>query len=126
MPLEIISTPNAPQALGPYSQAVFVNETMYLAGQISIDPLTGQIVDGGIEMETRQVLENIKAVLATKNMTLQNVVRCEVYLTDMSEFTKMNEVYAQYFDQHKPARATVGVSAIAKNAKIEITATAVK
>jgi 2-iminobutanoate/2-iminopropanoate deaminase len=123
--MQILSTLNAPTALGPYSQAVFVNDTMYLAGQIAINPITGNIQEGDIKAQTRQVMDNIKAVLSTKNMTLDNVVRCEVYLLDMDDFGEMNEVYAEYFGEHKPARATVQVSGIAKNSKVEITATAV-
>lgn len=124
-PQEIISTPNAPTALGPYSQAIFCNNIMYLAGQIPLDPITSELVNGDIQAQTKQVFENIKAVLNTKQMTLSNVIKCEVYLIDLDDFAEMNEVYAQCFGDHKPARTTVQVSKLPKGAKIEITTVAI-
>ena len=120
-----ITTPNAPAALGPYSQAIFCNDTMYLAGQIPMNPVTLEIIGIDIQTQTKQVFENIIAVLGTKDMTLDNVVRCEVYLTDIEDFAQMNKIYAEYFGDHKPARTTVEISKLPKNSKIEITATAI-
>ncbi len=98
---------------------------MYLAGQIPLDPITSELVNGDIQAQTKQVFENIKAVLNTKQMTLSNVIKCEVYLIDLDDFAEMNEVYAQCFGDHKPARTTVQVSKLPKGAKIEITTVAI-
>lgn len=126
IPTKKIESGNAPAAIGPYSQAIRINNTLYLSGQIGIDPKTGQLAEGGIQAQTRQTLENIKAVLFAAELNLTTVVKTEVYLTDMNDFQKMNEVYATYFAEPYPARVTVAVKQLPKNAIVEIAATAVK
>jgi 2-iminobutanoate/2-iminopropanoate deaminase len=121
-----ISTANAPAAIGPYSQAVEVKGFVYLSGQLGIDSKAGALVDGGITAETKEVLENMKAVLIAAGCDLTKVVSTTVYLADMDDFAKMNEVYAGYFIEPFPARATVAVKQLPKNAKVEISAVAVK
>lgn len=121
-----ISTANAPAAIGPYSQAVEIKDFVYLSGQLGIDSNSGKIVAGGIAAETKQVLENIKAVLIAAGGDLTKVVSTTVYLADMDDFAKMNEVYAGYFIEPFPARATVAVKQLPKNARVEISAVAVK
>lgn len=121
-----ISTQNAPAAIGPYSQAVEAKGFVYLSGQLGIDSKAGALVAGGIIAETKQVLENIKAVLIAAGSDLSKVVSTTVYLADMDDFAKMNEVYAGYFTEPFPARATVAVKGLPKNAKVEISAVAVK
>jgi 2-iminobutanoate/2-iminopropanoate deaminase len=123
---QVIVTDNAPKAIGPYSQAVRTGNTLYLSGQLAIDPATGELVKGGIETETRQVLENLKAVLEAAGYSLENVVSCQVFLADMDDFTAMNKVYAGYFPRQPPARATVGVAELPRDARIEISAIAVR
>jgi 2-iminobutanoate/2-iminopropanoate deaminase len=116
-----ISTPDAPKAIGPYSQAIQAGNMLFLAGQIAIDPKTQQFnADASIEDQTRQTLENLKAVLAANGMTMRNVVSTSVFMKDLNEFGKMNAVYATYFKEAPPARATVQVAALPKDAKIEI------
>src|SRR5579862_1777933 len=105
--MKIISTPNAPAAIGPYSQAVVSNGFAFVSGQIPLDPATGKIVDGDIAAQTERVLENLKAVLGACGASLAKVVKTTVYVTDMREFAKMNEVYARHFPENPPARATV-------------------
>lgn len=120
-----IKTENAPVAIGPYSQAIVAGDTIYLSGQIGIEPKSGKLVDGGIAGETEQVLENIKAVLLAAGSDITKVVSTAVYLADMDDFAKMNEVYAKFFKEPYPARATVAVKSLPKNAKVEISAIAV-
>lgn len=126
IPTRKVTTGNAPAAIGPYSQAIRAGNTIYLSGQIGLSPQTGKLVEGGIEAETRQALENIKAVLFAAGFTLASAVKTEVYLTDMSDFSKMNDIYASYFAEPFPARVTVAVKAMPKDARIEISVTAVK
>jgi 2-iminobutanoate/2-iminopropanoate deaminase len=122
----VIATPNAPAAIGPYSQAVRVGKTVYLSGQIAIDPKSNQaMADASIEDQTRRVLENLKAVLAADGLTMEDIVSTTVFLKDVSEFAKMNEVYATYFKNAPPARATVEVAHLPRDMKIEISAIAV-
>jgi 2-iminobutanoate/2-iminopropanoate deaminase len=123
---QVIVTDNAPKAIGPYSQAVRAGDTLYVSGQLAIDPATGEIVKGGIEAETHQALQNLKAVLEAAGYSLENVVSCQVFLSDMDHFTAMNKVYAGYFPRQPPARATVEVAALPKDARIEISAVAVR
>ena len=118
--MKIISTLNAPAAIGPYSQAVVSNGFAFLSGQIPLDPATGQIVDGDITAQTMRVLENIKAVLEGSGSSLNRVVKTTVYLTDMREFAKMNEVYAGYFPQDAPARATIEAARLPRDVRVEI------
>jgi 2-iminobutanoate/2-iminopropanoate deaminase len=123
---KVISTPAAPAAIGPYSQAIRAGKTLYLAGQIAIDPKTNQVMsDGSIEEQTRRVLDNLSAVLAADGLTMDHVVSTTVFLKDVNEFAKMNEVYATYFKKAPPARATVEVARLPRDAKIEISAIAV-
>jgi 2-iminobutanoate/2-iminopropanoate deaminase len=104
---EVISTPNAPEAIGPYSQAIRVGDTLWLAGQIALDPETNQLIeDASIEAQTRQVLDNLQAVLEAAGMSLDDVVSTSVFLADLDQFGAMNEVYATYFTEAPPARAT--------------------
>jgi 2-iminobutanoate/2-iminopropanoate deaminase len=118
--MKIISTLNAPAAIGPYSQAVVSNGFAFLSGQIPLDPATGQIVEGDITAQTMRVLENIKAVLEGSGSSLNRVVKTTVYLTDMREFAKMNEVYAGYFPQDAPARATIEAARLPRDVRVEI------
>jgi 2-iminobutanoate/2-iminopropanoate deaminase len=123
----VIASPNAPAAIGPYSQAIKVGKTVYLSGQIAIDPKTKQLVaSASIEYQTRQVLENLKAVLAADGLTMDNVVSTTVFLKDLNEFGKMNEVYGAFFKSEPPARTTAEVARLPRDAKIEISAVAVR
>lgn len=123
--LEVVSSPDAPEAIGPYSQAIRVGHTVYLAGQIGLDPRTGEMVEGGIEAETRQVMANLEAVLAAAGLGFQHVAMTQVFLADVEEFGAMNEVYAAHFGEAPPARATVEVSRLPRDARVEIQMTAV-
>lgn len=122
----IVTTPLAPAAIGPYSQGVLVNDQLYVSGQIAIDPETGSMIDGSIESETERVLENIGAILKAASMTFEDVVRCEVLLTDVSDYAQVNEVYARYFNEQSPARQAMEVSALPRNARVEISCDAVR
>lgn len=122
----VIASPDAPAAIGPYSQAIKVGKTLYLSGQIAIDPKTKQLMaSAAIEDQTRQVLENLKAVLAADGLTMDNVVSTTLFLKDLNEFGKVNEVYATFFKGEPPARATVEVARLPRDARIEISAVAV-
>ena len=122
----VIASPNAPAAIGPYSQAIRVGKTAYLSGQIAIDPKTKQMIaNASIEEQTKRVLENLKAVLAADGMTLDDVVSTTVFVKDLNDFGKMNEVYGTFFTHDPPARATVEVARLPKDAIIEISAIAV-
>ncbi|WP_144184604.1 RidA family protein [Elioraea rosea] len=123
---QVVSTPNAPAAIGPYSQAIRAGNTLYLAGQIAIDPATNQVKSGTIEEETKLVLDNLKAVLEAAGMTMANVVSTTVFMADLNEFPRMNAVYATYFPSNPPARATVQVARLPRDVKVEIAAVAVK
>jgi len=125
--IERIFPPGAPQPRGPYSPAVRAGDTIYVAGQIPIDPVSGQVVLGDVGSETRQVLTNIRNILSGCGATLADVVRCGVYLTNADDFKAMNEVYAEFFGEAKPARTTIIVAALPlKDAKVEIDAIAYK
>jgi 2-iminobutanoate/2-iminopropanoate deaminase len=118
-----VSTENAPAAIGPYSQAIEIGEMIYTSGQVALDPKTGQIVDGGIREQTVRVLENLKAVLAAVRSDLQKVVKTTVYLKNMGDFAAMNEIYATYLAKDgwvAPARSTVEVARLPKDALVEI------
>ena len=117
---KVIATELAPKAIGPYSQAVVSNGLVFLSGQIPLDPATGQIVEGEIAEQTERVFENIKSVLAACGSSFGEVVKTTVFLSDMGEFVGMNEVYGRYFPQDPPARSTVEVSRLPRNAKVEI------
>jgi 2-iminobutanoate/2-iminopropanoate deaminase len=118
--MESIQTDRAPQAIGPYSQAIKANGFIFASGQIPLDPATMRIVEGGIEEQTGRVLDNLKAVLEAAGSSLDRVVKTTVYLADMGEFAAMNEIYARYFDATKPARATVQVARLPRDVKVEI------
>jgi 2-iminobutanoate/2-iminopropanoate deaminase len=122
---KIISSEAAPRAIGPYSQAVVVNGVAYLSGQIPIDPSTNQLIEGGIEQQTERVLENLKAVLAAAGASFASVVKTTVFLKDMAEFPKMNEVYSRYFPENPPARSTVQAAKLPRDVSIEIDCIAV-
>ncbi len=124
---EIINTPNAPEAIGPYSQAIKVGNTVYLAGQIPIDPATKQVrAELSIEDQTTLVLNNLKAVLEADGLTMDNIVSTSVFMKDLNEFPMMNTVYATFFKSAPPARATVEVARLPRDVKIEISAIAVR
>jgi 2-iminobutanoate/2-iminopropanoate deaminase len=122
--MERVSTSKAPEAIGPYSQAIVAGDTLYASGQIALDPQTMEVTDGGVVEQTKRVLENLAAVLGEGGSSLQRVVKTTVYLSDMGDFTAMNEEYAKHFGDHRPARATVQVAALPKNVKVEIDAVA--
>ncbi len=122
---KIISTPEAPAAIGPYSQAVRVGSTIYCAGQIPLDPASGQMVTGGIAEQTRRVMQNIAAVLKAAGLTFENVVKTTIFLTDFNDFQTINEIYGAHFTKEPPARSTVQVAALPKGGKVEIEVIAV-
>lgn len=117
---ETISTDKAPKAIGPYEQAVRVGDLIYTAGQIPIDPTTGNLIDGGIVEQTRQVLENLKAVLEAGGASLDTVIKATVFLKNMADFAALNEVYGLYLGKAKPARSTVAVADLPRGALVEI------
>lgn len=123
---KIISTDKAPKAIGPYSQAVEVNGTLYISGQIPIDPFIGKLVEGGIKEQTEQVMKNIGAILNAAGLNYSNVVKSTCLLSDMDNFTAMNEVYSRYYTSEMPARAAYGVVKLPLGALIEIETIAVK
>jgi 2-iminobutanoate/2-iminopropanoate deaminase len=122
---KIISTNEAPAAVGPYSQAVRAGGMIFCAGQIPLDPKSGQIVSQDISAQTRRVLDNIAAVLKAEDLTFENIVKTTIFLIDLADFQTVNEIYASYFKQQPPARSTVQVSALPKGARVEIEAIAV-
>jgi len=117
---EVIQTERAPRAIGPYSQAIRIDGFLFTSGQIALDPATGKLTDGDISAQTRRVMENLKAVLESGGSSLNQVVKATVYLIDLSAFSKMNEVYAEYLGHVKPARSTVGVASLPLGASVEI------
>jgi len=122
MPRTPITTPHAPQAIGTYSQAMRAGNAVYLSGQIPLDPATGEIVAGDMEVQVRRVFENLKALAAAAGSDLDHAVRVTVYLTDLQHFALVNRVMAEYFSQPYPARAAIGVAALPKGAAVEIDA----
>lgn len=125
MQKEAVSSPQAPAAIGPYSQAVRSGDLLFLSGQIPLDPATGQLVAGGIEAQTERVVKNLEAVLAAAGASLKDVVKTTVYLTDLGEFQAFNAAYARFFGEPPaPARATVQVAALPRGARVEIEAVA--
>ena len=120
------STDHAPAAIGPYSQAVEAGGVVYCSGQIGLDPANGQLVDGGTAAEAERVLRNLQAVLAAAGLGFAHVVRVTIYLVDLADFTTVNEIYGRYVRQPYPARATVGVAALPRGARVEIDAVAVR
>jgi len=126
MARHIIHTEDAPDPIGPYSQAVFVNGTLYISGQIALDPFSGAIVRDNVEDETRQVMENIGAILSAAEMDFSNVVKCSIFLSDMDDFPRVNTVYGSYFPKDPPARETVEVSRLPRQVNVEISVIAVR
>jgi reactive intermediate/imine deaminase len=120
MSRSIISTPDAPKAIGPYSQAVRAGDTVYLSGQIPLDPATGELVTGPIEAQARRVFENLAAVAAAAGATLDDAVRVTIYLTDLGHFAAVNAVMAKHFREPYPARVTIGVASLPKGAAVEV------
>lgn len=123
---KIISTPNAPAAIGPYSQAVEINKTLYISGQLGIDPKTGKIVEGDIKDQTRQVLKNVEAILQAAGYSFVEVVKSTCLLSSMADFKAMNEVYGEFYFEHQPARAAFAVKELPLGALIEIETIAAK
>lgn len=124
---KIINTNNAPAPIGPYNQAVLVGNTLYTSGQIAINPATGDLVNSTIEIETKQVMENMKAVLSEANMTFEDVVKTSIFIADMNDFAKINAIYGTYFNpETAPARETVEVSNLPKFVNVEISMIAIK
>lgn len=123
---KIIYTPDAPAAIGPYNQAVYANHTLYVSGQIGINPITGELVSGTIESETRQVLTNLHAILIAAGLSFKDVVKCSVFVKDMAQYSRINEVYATFFDPDwAPARELVEVANLPRYVNIEISLIAV-
>jgi len=122
---ESIKTEQAPQAIGPYSQAIRAGDLLFLSGQVGLDPVTGAMVEGGLEAETTRALQNLEAVLRAAGAGLDRVVRTTVFLVDLGEFAAMNAIYARAFGENRPARSTVQVSALPRGARVEIDAIAV-
>ena len=122
---KIIATDQAPQAIGPYSQAIVYNGIAFLSGQIPFDPATGQVVEGGIEEQTDRVLKNIAGLLTACGSSMDKVLKTTVFLKDMGEFAKMNEVYGRYFSVNPPARSTVEAARLPRDVKVEIETIAV-
>ncbi|MGB9813672.1 MAG: RidA family protein [Thermovenabulum sp.] len=120
MEKRIIKTEQAPKAIGPYSQAVMVGDMLFASGQIALDPATGELVEGGIEAQATRVMENIKNILAAAGMDFSNVVKSTIFITDINNFAKVNEIYGKYFPENPPARSTIEVSKLPKGALIEI------
>jgi 2-iminobutanoate/2-iminopropanoate deaminase len=120
MPLEFVSTPDAPKAIGPYSQAVISNGFLFSAGQVALDPAKGELVSGGIAEQTTRALDNLRAILEEAGSGFSQVVKTTVFLVDMADFTAMNEIYGRVFGAHRPARSTVAVAALPRGARVEI------
>jgi len=126
MDMDFVRTEHAPAAIGPYSQATIVGDLVFTAGQIALDPATATVIEGGIEAQTSRVMENIAAVLTAAGSSLSQVVKTTVFLTDMADFPAMNQVYAEAFGDHKPARATVAVAGLPLGVRVEIEAVATR
>jgi len=122
---KVITSEKAPRAIGPYSIAIQVENLVYTAGQIGLDPAKGELVPGGVEAETRQVLTNLKNVLEAAGTSLDGVIKTTVFLKDMADFAKMNAIYAEFFTQNPPARSTVAVAGLPKGASVEIEVVAI-
>jgi 2-iminobutanoate/2-iminopropanoate deaminase len=121
-----IQTGAAPEAIGPYSQAVLVGNILFVSGQLGIDPATGKLVDGGVQEQTRQALKNVQAIVEAATMTMKNVTQVQVFLADIADFAQVNEVYKTFFEPPYPARAAVQAAGLPKEARVEILAIAVK
>jgi 2-iminobutanoate/2-iminopropanoate deaminase len=122
--MKTIFTANAPKPIGPYSQGIIVDKTLYISGQVAIDPSTGEMQQESIEAETRQVMSNLEAILESQGLKFANVIKCSIFLTDMGDFSKVNEIYGSYCIHFHPVRETVQVSALPAGARVEISAIA--
>ena len=122
----VVKTTLAPAAIGPYSQGILVGNTLYCSGQIAIDPKNGHLIEGGVADQTERVLDNLGAVLSAAGMDFDNVVRCTLYMLDMSDYAQINEVYARYFNEMPPGREAVAVASLPRGALIEISCVAVR
>ena len=120
MTLDVVATAGAPKAIGPYSQAIAAGDLIFTAGQVALDPSTGELVAGGIADQTTRALENLRAVLAAAGSSLSQVIKTTVFLVDMADFAQMNEVYGRFFGDHRPARSTVAVAGLPRGALVEI------
>ena len=117
---KVIYTKNAPEAIGPYSQAILSNNTLYTSGQIAINPISGDLIMDSITNETHQVMKNLQAVLEAAEMSFSHVLKCTIFLKDMNQYANINSVYTEYFDENPPAREAVQVSVLPKNVNVEI------
>ncbi len=117
---KVFNTPDAPAPIGPYNQAVILNDTIFVSGQIALDPSSGNLVQESIQSETHQVMKNLQAILVAAGYDWQDVVKCSIFVKDMANFQNINEVYGSYFQENAPARETVEVSALPKNVNVEI------
>lgn len=122
----VVSTENAPGAIGPYSQAIIAGDLVFCSGQLPMDPSTGQLITGSIEEQTRRVLDNLSALLAAAGSSLKHVVKTTIFLADMNDFAAVNATYAEYFDQEPPARSTVQAARLPRDARVEIEAIALR
>lgn len=122
---EAVSTPDAPAAIGPYSQAIKAGNLLFCSGQIPLDPATGQLVEGSLELQTRRVMENVKAVLAAGGASMENVVKTLIFLSTMDDFAEVNRVYGEYLPHPPPARSTVAAAGLPRGARLEIEVVAV-
>jgi 2-iminobutanoate/2-iminopropanoate deaminase len=120
MPRQAVSSDQAPKAIGPYSQAIRAGQLLFVSGQIPLDPATGQMIEGGIREQTRRVLDNVGAILAAGGLSFRHVARTTIFLAEMSDFAAVNEVYGEYFSEPYPARATVQVARLPRDARVEI------
>jgi 2-iminobutanoate/2-iminopropanoate deaminase len=126
MPTTVVNSPNAPEPIGPYSQAILAGNLLFVSGQIAMKRATGNILTGNIEDETTQVMVNLEEILKSAGMTFRNVVKCTIFLTDIGYFPRVNEVYGQYFKENPPARETVEVRRLPRDVNVEISCIAVK
>lgn len=126
MEKKVITTKNAPEPIGPYNQAIMVDNTLYISGQVCIDPSSGNLKNKDVQEETHQVMQNLKAILHEAGMSFSNVVKTTIFITDMNRFSEINEIYGKYFDGDFPARETVQVSALPKFVNVEISMIAAK
>jgi len=124
--MRTIATPDAPRAIGPYSQAMLTGGLVYTAGQIALDPVSMELVQGDVAEQTERVMQNLRAILEAAGSGMSSVIKTTVYLIDMGDFAAMNEVYARHFGDHRPARSTVAVAALPKGARVEIDAIAIR
>ncbi len=124
MEKKAVSTERAPKAIGPYSQAVQAGRFLFLSGQIPLDPSTGEMVEGGFQVQTQRVMDNLRGVLESQGLGMESIVKTTIFLTDMGNFSEVNEIYGSYFSEEPPARSTVEVSSLPRGAAIEIEAIA--